>query len=91
MYKVKKYKIKNGKLFEIKLEFSDKINGIKILGDFFIYPAEGLESIETELVNCTIKKEDIKKRIDECLEKNSIELIGIDSDSITTAIIEMSE
>lgn len=91
MYKVKKYKIKNGKLFEIKLEFSDKINDIKILGDFFVYPAEGLESIETELVNCAIEKEDIKKRIDECLEKNNIELIGIDSDSITTAIIEMSE
>ncbi len=89
MYKVKKYKIKNGKLFEIKLEFSDKINNIRIFGDFFVYPDEGLELIEKELINCNIKKDDIKLRIDECLRKNNIELIGIDSISITTAILEM--
>ncbi|MEM0200834.1 MAG: lipoate protein ligase C-terminal domain-containing protein [Candidatus Micrarchaeaceae archaeon] len=91
MYKVKKYKIKNGKLFEIRLDFSDKIDNIKILGDFFVYPDNGLELLEKSLIGCAIERSKIELQIKLCLEKNNIEIIGIDNISITNAILEMKE
>ncbi len=88
MQKTIKHKIKNGKLLEIRIEFENTIESIRIFGDFFVYPAEGLDIIEKAIVGMPIDKTLLKKVIDECMEKNNIEVIGFDSDAITSFITE---
>ena len=48
------YKVPNGKLLKIFLEFNEKnnsIESIKITGDFFAYPEETIEIMENKLKN----------------------------------------
>ena len=54
------YKVPNGKLLKIFLEYNEQVNTIdkiSITGDFFIYPEEAIEMMENELVNVTLDKE----------------------------------
>ncbi len=86
-----KYKVKNGKLLEIRIEFDDSIKSIKILGDFFIYPSDGLEKIEDALIGLTLDKDTIENAVKNIMHKQKIESIGIDPESIAFAIIEASK
>ena len=44
------FKIPEGKLVKVFLEFeNEKIVGVKIFGDFFLYPETGIEEIEKAL------------------------------------------
>ncbi|MGC8479649.1 MAG: hypothetical protein ACP5M9_03200 [Candidatus Micrarchaeia archaeon] len=96
MYKEIRYKVKNGKFFHIKIRFDKKIEAIEIIGDFFIYPDNGLYLIENSLKNLSLDKnligdkikDKIRDKINEIVNKNSIKMIGIDSESIAGAILE---
>ncbi len=79
---------KAGKLIKINLEYSDKIETIRITGDFFAYPEEGIERIERELVGCPLEKDGIRTRVMGALE--NVEVFGFDADSLTEAIIGAS-
>ncbi len=73
------------KLIKVKAEYSDKIERIKITGDFFIHPEEGLEEIEKKLVGCPVEKGEIMARIADCLTR--FEAFGFDANSLTEAIM----
>ena len=88
MQKTVKYKVKNGKLLEIRVIYDEKIQDLKILGDFFIYPDEGLEIIEKELVGVRLDLNSIEEKIKQIVKKNKIEMIGIDPRSIAISICE---
>jgi lipoate---protein ligase len=79
---------KSQKLIRITLEYDEienTINWIRIAGDFFVYPEEALESLETSLIGIKLQEETLKQEIDNCL-KNS-EAYGFDSASLTDAIL----
>jgi N-acetylglutamate synthase/N-acetylornithine aminotransferase len=79
---------KSQKLIRIMLEYDEvenTINWITIAGDFFLYPEEALETLETGLIGTRLDREAIKQEIDNCL-KNS-EVYGFDSTSLTEAIL----
>jgi lipoate---protein ligase len=79
---------KSQKLIRIMLEYDEienTINWIRIAGDFFVYPEEALESLETSLIGIKLQEETLKQEIDNCL-KNS-EAYGFDSASLTDAIL----
>ena len=79
---------KAGKLVKIDLEYSNVIGSIKIEGDFFLYPEDGREKLEKALVGAVLDKESIKKRIEETLVKERIEVYGFTSEQLADAILQ---
>ena len=84
MYKTKK-------LIKILLEYEEDkennrtINSVRITGDFFLYPEESLDDLETQLIGTPLHRDELKRRIDKCL--NFSEAFGFDSDSLSNAIM----
>jgi hypothetical protein len=84
------YKVPNGKLLKIFLEYNEKnnlIKTLKITGDFFVYPEEAIEIIETKLINSLLKREILTEKINSIIIKNNIEFIGLDAEGLTEGIL----
>ena len=84
------YKIPNGKLLKIFLEYDEKtnkINNINITGDFFAYPEEAIEIIENELKNMEIEKSVLIQKINYVIKKNNIKFIGLNAEGLTQGIL----
>ncbi|UCB58546.1 MAG: hypothetical protein JSV67_08065 [Thermoplasmatales archaeon] len=84
------YKIPNGKLLKIFLDYNEKnqlINNIKITGDFFAYPEEAIEKMENELKNTKLDKNILNEKIKNIIQENDIEFIGLNSEGLTNGIL----
>lgn len=66
-------------------ETENTINRIMITGDFFLYPEEALETLETGLIGTRLERKTLKQVIDNCLDNT--EVYGFDSTSLTEAIL----
>ena len=69
-------------MIRINLSYTDKIEYIKITGDFFLHPEENIEKLELELIGAN------KKEIHKLLEKffKNVEIIGANTDDFNEAI-----
>jgi hypothetical protein len=79
---------KSQKLIRIMLEYDETENTIKwitIAGDFFLYPEEALEILETALIGTRLDRETLRQEIENCLK--NYEVYGFDSTSLTEAIL----
>ena len=84
------YKIPNGKLIKIDLDYNrktNKINKLNITGDFFAYPEESIEYIENDLKDTYLDKDILFEKIESIIKNNSIEFIGLNCKGITDAIM----
>lgn len=82
------YKVPNGKLLKIFLEDSGgAITSIKITGDFFTYPEENIEKLETHLSGTALTKESLTKKVEEFLQNNSTTFFGLDVESLISTIL----
>ena len=84
------YKVPDGKLLKIKLEYDEKknqINYLKITGDFFAYPEEAIELIEEKLKNSLLKKDVLVDKINSIINENQIEFIGLNSEGLADGIL----
>ena len=84
------YKIPEGKLLKIFIDYNEEnnsINKINITGDFFAYPEESIENLENELKNTLLKKEVLLTKIDSIIEKNNIQFIGLNSEGLVEGIL----
>jgi len=84
------YKVPNGKLLKISLIYDKKnksIDKISIMGDFFAYPEEAIETMEDELKNTPLDKSRLLKKINQVIKKNNVEFIGLDAEGLTTGIL----
>ena len=84
------YKIPNGKLLKVNLDFnqnSNNINNVQITGDFFAHPEEAIELIEEELINVKLDKINLFEKIQSVIDQNKIELIGLDAEGLTNGIL----
>jgi len=89
MIKKSVYKIPEGKLVKISLDFEEKkINSVRITGDFFLHPENGLELIEEGLQGTELEKDSIIKLIQKTIEKNSLDLFGLNPEGIADAILK---
>ena len=88
MQKSFKYKITNGKLIEVKVIFDDVIRNVEILGDFFIYPSEGLVELERCIIGLAFDEKIIVRLLEKTVSDKKIELIGIDPQSIAYAVCQ---
>lgn len=72
-------KVPDGKLVRMAL---DKEGRVRISGDFFIYPEDGLGAIEEAL--SSLGGKDAKATLSELVKNRGIELIGFDIDVLAT-------
>jgi len=85
------YKVPGGKLLKIFLSYDESSNLIKdicITGDFFAYPEESVEELEKILKNKELDKKELMNIINLFVKDHGVEFIGIDSSTITDAILE---
>jgi len=84
------YKIPNGKLLKISLEYDENkntVSNVKITGDFFAYPEESIETLEDELKNMQLKKEVLLKKINSIIKTNNITFIGVNAEGLTEGLL----
>jgi len=84
------YKVPQGKLLKISIEYDEKdnvIRDIRITGDFFAYPEEAIELMETKLRNTLIERAQLREKIRSIITKYHIQFIGVDPEGLTQAIL----
>lgn len=84
------YKIPQGKLLKISLEYNKKKNtiiSITITGDFFIYPEESIEQLEETLRNTEFEREQLREKIQKTMELHHMQCIGIHAEGLTQGIM----
>ena len=84
------YKVPDGKLLKIKLEYDENknnIENIKITGDFFDYPEESIEIMEEKLKNIQIEKNTLFEKIKSIINEYEIEFIGLNAEGLTEGIL----
>jgi len=84
------YKVPQGKLLKISLEYDEEknvITDIRITGDFFAYPEEALELLETNLKNTTLDHVHVFEKISSLITAYHIQFIGVNAESLTHAIL----
>jgi lipoate---protein ligase len=84
------YKVPQGKLLKILVEYDEKnkaIRDIRITGDFFAYPEEAIELIEKKLRNTVIKREQLQEKIQSIINEYHIQFIGVDPEGLTQGIL----
>ena len=84
------YKVPNGKLLKIFLDYNEKndsINMIRITGDFFAYPEEAIEIIENELKGEVLDKRKLAEKINKIVTKQDIKFIGLDAEGLAEGIV----
>jgi lipoate---protein ligase len=81
-------KVPGGKLVSARLVCGDKIEDIKILGDFFIYPEEALFKVENSLKgrNSDISEKEIEEIIEKIVLDEHAEMVGITPQSVAHVI-----
>jgi len=84
------YKVPNGKLLKIFMNYDAEGNLIKdinITGDFFAYPEEAVELLEKKLRGARVDRDVLFSRINAVIEENDIEFIGLNVEGLTKAIM----
>ncbi|MCX6661740.1 MAG: hypothetical protein NTY91_04245 [Euryarchaeota archaeon] len=84
------YKVPQGKLLKISLEYDKKknvITNIRITGDFFAYPEEAIELLEKKLQNTVFDRVVLLDTISSLIAKNHIQFIGVNAEGLTQGIM----
>lgn len=84
------YKVPDGKLIKIFLDYNESLNVISFIqinGDFFVYPEESIQDLEKELVGNPIDRKILYDLIESFIDRNHIEFIGISAESLTEAVM----
>jgi lipoate-protein ligase A len=84
---------KFGKLLRLDVIYSEKIESLKITGDFFLHPEETLDQISEELtgVAVPIQKELVFRKIKYIMDSNEAEMIGITLEDILNTLDEATQ
>jgi len=77
-------KIKGGKLLNIKVDYSDKINKIQIVGDFFAHPENSIQEIEEKITGMDVDfdHDTLTNDLNVFVKENNYNLIGIHPEAI---------
>ncbi len=78
---------KAGKLIKIELHYDTVIHAIKIHGDFFLYPEEGIEKLQQQLIGTELIREKLVDRINQIISNERLEPFGFTSEQLTEAIL----
>jgi lipoate-protein ligase A len=84
------YKVPQGKLLKISLEYDEKMNVITdicITGDFFAYPEEAIELLEKKLKNTMLDHVHLLEKISSLIDEYHIQFIGVNAEGLTQGIL----
>ncbi|HWR28061.1 MAG TPA: lipoate protein ligase C-terminal domain-containing protein [Candidatus Thermoplasmatota archaeon] len=84
------YKVPQGKLLKISLEYDEKMNVITdicITGDFFAYPEEAIELLEKKLKNTMLDHVHLLEKISSLIAEYHIQFIGVNAEGLTQGIL----
>ena len=84
------YKVPNGKLLKIFLDYDEnknEITKVNITGDFFAYPEEAIDILEEKLRNIKLEKMVLFETIESVIKEDQIEFIGLNSEGLTDGIL----
>lgn len=83
-----KQKVPGGKLLIVKVRFGERIEGVRINGDFFLHPEEKITEIENALLEMpsSSSEQEISDRIKNVVDANYIEMIGITPEAIAQTL-----
>ncbi|UCG69189.1 MAG: hypothetical protein JSV09_15630 [Thermoplasmata archaeon] len=86
------YKVPNGKLLKITVEFQGKrIERVMIKGDFFIHPEESLDELEIKLRGVAYERKVISDIVGEYFEKEGLIAFGITPKAVVDSIMKCRE
>ena len=81
-------KVAGGKLVKVEAEFEEgALTKIKIMGDFFLYPEEGLPQLERALLGKKAEKGALENALRELLEKEKMQLLGLGPGDLADAVL----
>ncbi len=84
------YKVKGGKLLRCSLNVDNNvILSIKITGDFFMYPEEKIENLESMLKNMEMNEENIREKIN-VFFNSDVQVVGADAGDFVKLIMSAS-
>lgn len=83
-------KVPGGKLVRIKVGYDSVVNYVKITGDFFLHPEEGLAEIEGCLrgIDRNAEQSTIAERVRQVVSSRDIILIGLNEDALARILKE---
>ena len=83
-------KVPGGKLVRLAIDLSGQSARIRLSGDFFVHPEEGIYEIEDLLASLPVDeaRDRVQAAIDTYILARNIELIGIDSGTIALLFTE---
>lgn len=82
---MKKVIYKAGKLLKVFVDAKEKINKIKITGDFFVYPEESIEALEASLANIPARRDEVGRVVEEWFK--GVEVFGFSKDDLVEVIM----
>ena len=86
------YKVKDGKLIKVQLvKKGNRIEKIKITGDFFLHPEEFIEELEEALAGHLLNESDLTKLIRSLVEKKGATLLGTSPEDFAKCIMMAAE
>lgn len=82
------YKVPGGKLIKVKLKVSsEKIEQVRILGDFFLHPEETILAIEDSLLGSIEDEKALTETIERSLSESEATLIGATASDFSKVIM----
>jgi len=82
------YKAPGGKLLRVRLrEIGDRIESVKISGDFFMIPEDSLPKLEKMLEDVPLKEKELKLLVDRFFRGTSAQGLGVSPDDFVQAIL----
>lgn len=73
-----------GGLIRVSVDADDRINYIRVTGDFFIYPETSIEDLETALIGVSIEEDKLLKAVKDFYE--NIEAMDVSPEDMVEAI-----
>lgn len=81
-----KVKVPNGKLLSVKVEYSDTIDTVQILGDFFVHPESAIGLIEGALLGIGISKSESEVAAVIAQAAGDAVMVGVSPEAMANAI-----
>ncbi len=83
-------KVAGGKLVRIDASYGDRLEYIKVMGDFFLFPEDTIFQIEAVLQDAPVPLEhaEMVRRIEGVLRQNDAQLVGVAPEDIVQTIEE---
>ena len=80
-------------MLRLDVTYTDRIESLKITGDFFLHPEETLDQIVSELtgVDVPIQKDVLIRKTRYILNSNEAEMIGITVEDIINTLEEVTQ